>query len=47
MCDPVTLTVASIAVTTASTGVGIYGQVQEAKAQNAAAEYNDMANLWR
>ena len=40
MCDPVSLSIAAIAVATIATGVSAYGAYQETKAQNAAAEYN-------
>lgn len=40
MCEPTSLTIASIAITAISTGVGMYAQHQQANAQKAAAAYN-------
>lgn len=39
-CEPTSITAASLALTALSTGAAMYGQYQQSKAQNAAAEYN-------
>lgn len=40
MCDPVSISIASIAATVVGTGASIYGQMQSSAAASAAASYN-------
>lgn len=40
MCDPVSLGVAGLGMAAISTGVGVMGSIQQAQAQNRAADYN-------